>query len=118
MRNKKYIIKNIIEQIEHYKRKITRIANYKRILTNLTNKKMIKIENHTFESNNIIYGLKASNFTNKNHAPYYLYAYNPYRFISGLFIIDKKKMILQGKTTSNQKIILRLQPIISLIIYK
>lgn len=79
---------------------------------------MIKIENHTFESNNIIYGLKASNFTNKNHAPYYLYAYNPYRFISGLFVTDKKKMILQGKTTSNQKIILRLQPNTSLIIYK
>ena len=79
---------------------------------------MVKIDNFTFEYDNIIYGFKQSNNLHHQHAPYYLFSYNPYRFISGLFVIDKKNMILQGKTTDNRKIILRLKPTISLIIYK
>lgn len=65
---------------------------------------MIKIENHTFEYNNILYSFKNSNKSNTKYAPYYLVRHNPYEYISGLFLIDKKKMIFQGKTKDKRTI--------------
>mgnify|MGYP000660261161 CR=1 FL=1 len=66
---------------------------------------MIQIENHTFEYNNTLYSFKNSNKGNTKYAPYYLVKHNPYEYISGLFLIDKKKMIFQGKTKNKTRLI-------------
>lgn len=60
--------------------------------------------------NNELFVFDISKKSGGSYAPYYLFKQKPtYQYITGMFCVDKKKQIYQGKSIDGRKYIYHLQ---------